>query len=121
MNQFWNQQEMLESNSILGEIFDREFETDTQKNWYYFDAYWIPADGSQPQLVEQPPKLPPMTSSEASRLYDTMCFRLQNSNRGRGNGRLLTRCYQWFPVSSRWVPCKNVVGFQRGLCASDGS
>ena len=41
MNQFQNQQEMLESNSILSEIFDREFETDFgQKSWYYFDAWW---------------------------------------------------------------------------------
>jgi len=121
MNQFQNEQQVLESNSILSEIFDREFETDSgQKSWYYFDAWWQPAAGSGPERLDR--NVPSwLTSSEASRLYDTMCFNLQNSTRGRGNGRLITRCYQWFPVSSRWVPCKNVVGFQRGLCASDQS
>jgi hypothetical protein len=121
MNQFRIQQQMLESDSILSEIFDREFETDSgQKSWYQFDAWWLRTDGSQPERLDR--NLPSwLTSSEASRLYDTMCLMFQNTTRGRGDGRLITRCYQWFPVSSRWVPCKNVVGFQRGLCASDGS
>jgi hypothetical protein len=120
MNQFRNQQQMPESNSILSEIFDREFETDSgQRSWYFFDAYWQGTDGSQQRLDRNVPAW--LTASEASRLYDSMCFMFQNTTRGRGNGRLITRCYQWFPVSSRWVACKSVVGFQRGLCASDAS
>src|SRR5258706_6210086 len=112
MNQFRIQQEMPESDSILGEIFAREFETDSgQQNYYHFDANWWRTDGSRESLYETERPMW-LTSSEASRLYDTMCVMFQNTTSGRGDGRLITRCLQYFPVTSRWVPCKNVVGFR---------
>ena len=87
----------------------------TQKNWYYFDAWRRAADGSVSRMAKYGPRQE--TESDASRLFDVFC--LNNQNAGQGSGKVLTRCYQWFPVSSRWVACKNVVGFKRGMCSSD--
>jgi hypothetical protein len=89
----------------------------TQKNWYYFDAWRRAADGSVSRMAKYGPRQE--TESEASRLFDVFC--LNNQNSGQGSGKVLMRCYQWFPVSSRWVACKNVVGFKRGMCSSDES
>jgi hypothetical protein len=89
----------------------------TQKNWYYFDAWRRAADGSVSRMANYGPRQE--TESEASRLFDVFCLNSQNS--GQGSGKVLTRCYQWFPASSRWVACKNVVGFKRGMCSSDES
>lgn len=92
-----------------------------QKNWYYFDAYWRSPNGSFTAIGEPKTMQFLDTDTNASRLFDTYCLNHQNNKARYGAGSLVVRCYQWFPVSSRWVACKNVVGFRRGLCASDES
>ena len=98
-----------------------EFEAPgAQKNWYYFDAWWRVAEtGRTRRLAKYGPRQE--TEADASRLFDTFCLNQQNSSSSQGAGKLLVRCYQWFPVTSRWVACKNVVGFKRGMCTSDES
>jgi outer membrane protein OmpA-like peptidoglycan-associated protein len=124
MNQSQFEQEMFAQESMFGEAeqpeyeFEYEYES-SQKNWYYFDAWWRGNDGSVKLLKKHGPWSE--TEDSAARLYDTMCVDFSNSTRGRTDGKLLTRCYQWFPVTSRWVACKNVVGFKRGMCGSDQS
>jgi hypothetical protein len=93
--------------------------SDGQQNWYYFDAWWRSSNGATQLLRQLNPWQTP--SNEASRLFDTFCLTQQNNTRNRSDGKLIVRCYQWFPASSRWVACKNVVGFARGMCTSDES
>jgi hypothetical protein len=108
---------------FAGESFEfeaeEEFEaSDAQKSWYYFDAWWL-KPGSAPTRLKWHRWA--LTSKDASRLFDTFCLTQQNDTRDRTGGRLVVRCYQWLPVSSRWIPCKNVSGFKRGMCASEES
>ena len=97
-----------------------EFEAPAaQKNWYYFDAWWRPTSGSQKKLAKYGPRQE--TEADGSRLFDAFCLTHQNNSSSQGAGKLLVRCYQWLPASSRWVACKSVVGFKRGMCTSDKS